>query len=74
MPVLYKDHMIKPAVYDRAKGVPFIPRVTLTRDVGSSTLDKTLDWPDRACATREEAEQLGVQLARAAIDEGAGID
>ena len=74
MSMRYKDHLIEPAVYDRPKGVPFTPRVTLIRDVGPETIVRPLEWPDRECATREKAEQLAMQLARAAINHGKGID
>ncbi len=73
MSVPYKDYLIKPAIYDRPKGVPFEPRAILIRDVGSHTVTKTVEWPDRKCDTQEEAEQLAVQLAKAAIDLGEAI-
>ena len=74
MSEVYKDHVIKPIVENEPTGKPFMPRVRLFREAGKDLDNKRLEWPNRKCNTKEEAERLAVELAKTAIDRGEGLD
>ena len=64
----YKDHYIKPIVYNRPKGEYFEPRARIFQEHWER--HPLLEWPNQKCGTRAEAEALTVELAKAAIDRG----
>jgi len=67
-PRTYRGHSFKPAVFDRLRDDPFVPRVLVQIHTGPSVVATFWHWPDEHCATKAEAENLAMQLAVERID------
>jgi len=64
----YKGRFIEVAVRPLASGRVFVPRALIGWRHGVAEIQTGMNWPESPCATRAEAEDRALLLARRWID------